>query len=172
MAWGPHVSATGLPSQHVDPVNRSTGAPGPPVSGPRRCLVGASSAPAGDAPGLTPATKTTAAPRRSWPEPCYGARFRACVGAFERSLDRASSGGGGIAGPGRKRHRRRGPRRCVRALIRDCAKRHGRGACACALSRVFDAASIYGGGATRNGLGRRRREAERTPVFGRDRKRG
>ena len=44
IAWGPHVSATGLPSQHVDPVNRSTGGPGPtsqwPETVPRGCQLG------------------------------------------------------------------------------------------------------------------------------------
>ena len=44
MAWGPHVSATGLPSQHVDPVNRSTGGPWAHQSVaqvvPRGCQVG------------------------------------------------------------------------------------------------------------------------------------
>ena len=55
MAWGPHVSATGLPSQHVDPVNRSKstgqqGALGPPVSGPGGGTRGARSA------GAVPAT--------------------------------------------------------------------------------------------------------------------
>ena len=44
MALAPHVSATGLPSQHVDPVNRSTRGPGPtsqwPETVPRGCQLG------------------------------------------------------------------------------------------------------------------------------------
>ena len=105
-AAGPHVSGWACPVSTLIGLTQSTGPTGPLAV----ALGGARPATSAAGAGATPATKTAAAPRRSWPEPCYGARFRARVGAFERSLDRASSGGGGIAGPGRKRRRRRGPR--------------------------------------------------------------
>ena len=64
--------------------------------------------PATSAPGAgaTPATKTAAARRRSWPESRYGARGGAGLGPFERARSAASRGGRGFAGLGRNRRRR------------------------------------------------------------------
>ena len=172
MAWGPHVSATGLPSQHVDPVNRSTGGPWAHQSVaqvvPRGCQVGTrrrrAGANSGDQNNVGPSPELAGTVLRG-----SVSGVRGCVRTVTRPRVEWWWW-----------HRRTWPE--TSPATRSAALRSGahqgwrkearEGACACALSRAFDAASIYGGGAARNGLGRRRREAERTPVFGRGRKRG
>ena len=76
------------------------GATGSDPGGGPRCATSAAGA------GATPATKTAAVPRRSWPELRYGARGGTGLGPFERARSAASRGGRGFAGLGRNRRRR------------------------------------------------------------------
>ena len=89
MRWGPHVSATGLPSQYVDWVN--------PVNGPLRdheevtrgvALTGHVSR----GPEKAPVTSPAVAHRRRRPGFAYRGTTRARAGAFEWGEPAASRG--------------------------------------------------------------------------------
>ena len=102
MQRGPHVSGWACPVSTLTGWTQSTGPTGPlavALGGPRPATSAAGA-------GATPATKTAAAPRRSWPESRYGARGGAGLGPFEGARSAASSGGRGFAGLGRNRRRR------------------------------------------------------------------
>ena len=137
-AAGPACQWLGLPSQQLTGSTQSTGARGGHWQGHWGWARPATSA-AGA--GATPATKTTAVPRRSWPESRYGARGGTGLGPFERARSAASRGGRGFAGLGRNRRRRaaeaaaRTGARRKQGYGRRSSKRRGWGASTCGGER-------------------------------------
>ena len=155
-----------MPSQQLTKVNRSARPTGQRPSGwpqPARSAV---------VPELAPATKATAAPHRSWLRPHYRGPQDLRLGPKGAARRRAHNGDDDRRRGRPEHHRRRAEAAAAFGSVSGKAYGAPNRSRLVALEWTFDAASIYGGGAARNGLERRRRVAGRTLAFGRGWRRG